>query len=295
MKSERASVTARFVALCRGIAPLLPAHAQLALDPFGARVLGDRFAALLDAAARAPAPLRAALWGPLLPLLPWAIYMQVRTRAFDDALAEFAGAGGAQVVILGAGFDARADRLGALAGARFFEVDHPATQSEKRARFGATTRATRLPWDFERDATRDLPAALIAAGLDPDAPTFTLLEGVTMYLSRSAFDATLDAVRGYSAPGSRLGFNYVERDLVERPGAGAALVGGFVRAVGEPFRLGLEPDELREDLAARGFAVLWDESFLALTRRLLPAPWGALVRAGRRVAVVERSATAERR
>lgn len=295
MKAERASVTARFVALCRGLAPLLPRHARLVLDPYGAKVLGERVEALVDAASRAPAPLRAALWGPLLPLLPWAIYMQVRTRAFDDALAEFAREGGAQVVVLGAGFDARAERLDALADARFFEVDHPATQAEKRARFGASTRATRLPWDFERDATRDLPAALIARGLDPDAPTFTLLEGVTMYLSRSAFDATLDAVRGYSAPGSRLGFNYVERGLIERPGAAVALVSGFVRAVGEPFRLGFEPDELREILASRGFNVLWDESFLALTRRLLPAPWDALVRVGRRVAVVERTATAARR
>jgi methyltransferase (TIGR00027 family) len=294
VKDGRGSVTARFVAACRGLGALLPESARLVEDPFGARVLGERPAAVLESLRHAPAPLRALAWGPMLPMLPWAVYMQVRTRALDDALRAFFDAGGRQVVILGAGFDARAERMrDALPGMVFYEVDHPATQAAKRARFGGASPARTLRWDFERDAMTELPSRLAALGHDAAAPTFTLWEGVTMYLSRSAFDATLDAVGAYSAAGSRLGFNYVEAAFVARPDAAAAAAMAFVRAVGEPFRLGFDPDGLRAALAARGFAVLWDESFFALAQGLLPR-WAWMLRAGRRLAVVERTATAVR-
>ena len=36
------------------------------------------------------------------------LYMQVRTRVLDDALLAFVRGGGAQIVLLGAGFDCRA-------------------------------------------------------------------------------------------------------------------------------------------------------------------------------------------
>lgn len=293
MRSGRSSLTARFVALCRGLGPLLPASAQLVKDPDGARALGPAVARAIEGLAGLPSPLRPLLWTPLLPLLPWALYMQVRTRALDDALLRFARDGGRQVVILGAGFDARADRLSDVAPElRYFEVDHPATQAAKRELFGRRSGASQLAWDFERDALSDLPGALIARGLDPEEPCFTLLEGVSMYLSRSAFDATLDSVRAYSAARSQLAFNYVERALIERPGVAARVVGGVVRAVGEPFRLGFEPGELADELRARGFDVLWDESFDALARAQLPSPWSSMIGVGRRLTVIERSLTA---
>jgi len=214
----------------------------------------------------------------------------VRTRFFDDALAGFVRGGGRQVVILGAGFDARAARLDATLGdARVFEVDHPATQAAKRAALDPP-RVTWLAWDFERDPMSELPARLAAAGHDPSRPTFTLWEGVTMYLSRAALDATLDAVRAYSAGGSALAFNYADRALVERPGAAEAVMLGFVRAVGEPFRAGFDPPEAAAWAAEHGFVVRDDRSFAELARALLPAPWWRLVRLGRRAATAERSA-----
>lgn len=289
MRPHRASFTARFVAASRGLSPLLPRALRLVDDPFGAALAAPALGAFVAAAAEAPAVARALAWAPLLPMLPWAVYMQVRTRFFDDALAEFVRGGGRQVVILGAGFDARASRLGALGDARVFEVDHPATQAEKRAALDPP-RVTWLAWDFERDPMTELPARLAAAGHDPSRPTFTLWEGVTMYLSREALDATLDAVRAYSAAGSLLAFNYADRALVERPGLAAAAVLRVVRAVGEPFRTGFDPPEAAAWVAAHGFVVRDDRSFPELARALLPAPWWRLVRLGRRVATAERSA-----
>src|SRR5262245_26158833 len=57
----------------------------------------------------------------------------LRALAIDAELVAALEAGCRQVVILGAGFDSRAHRLDALEDARVFEVDHPATQSQKRS------------------------------------------------------------------------------------------------------------------------------------------------------------------
>lgn len=293
MRPHRASFTAAFVAACRGLSPLLPKNVRLVDDPLGARVAGRAFATTVDVLAQSPTLVRALAWVPLAPLFPWAVYMQVRTKALDDALRAFVAGGGRQVVILGAGFDARASRLrDALDGAMVYEVDHPATQAKKRALFGEAPRATRyIAWDFEGDPMAALPARLAAEGLDPAAPTFTLWEGVTMYLSAEAIAATLDAVRGYSAAGSQLAFNY----LAKRPGgtgAAVALVGAVVALVGEGFRSSFEPKGLAALLAAHGFTVLRDEGFDALAAARLGPPYAAIVRGGRRLALVERTATA---
>lgn len=295
MRPHRASFTAAFVALCRGLSPLLPEGTRLVSDPYGARLAGPAGEALIDALAAGPWALRALAWGPLGALLPWVVYMQVRTRALDDALLSFVDGGGAQVVILGAGFDARALRLRERLGATVvFEVDHPATQARKRELFGEESPARALAWDFEADPMSALPGRLAALGHDPGRPTFTLWEGVTMYLTREAIGATLAAVGGYSAPGSRLAFNYVERGLVDGSNPAAAAVAGFVAAVGEPFRSGFAPGDLEALLQEHGFGLQEDRSFGELAEGFLGAPWTWLVRGGRRLALVERTATAHR-
>ena len=59
-----------------------------------------------------------------------------------------------QIVVLGAGYDTRAARL-PRGGVTYFEVDHPATQAEKRARIAAldgypVDAARYVACDFER-------------------------------------------------------------------------------------------------------------------------------------------------
>jgi methyltransferase (TIGR00027 family) len=132
----------------------------------------------------------------------------------DDAVRGFARAGGCQVVILGAGYDCRALRLAELDGAAVFEVDHPATQRHKHdvlARIGARSPSRYISWDFEKRPMAELPAALAAVGHDPSRPTMILWEGVTMYLTEPAIDASVRAVARYSAPGSKLAMTYFNR------------------------------------------------------------------------------------
>ena len=62
--------------------------------------------------------------------------MAERTRVVDAEVARAIGRGTTQVVLLGAGYDGRALRFGGGA-VRWFEVDLPATQADKRRRLDA--------------------------------------------------------------------------------------------------------------------------------------------------------------
>ncbi len=288
MIEGKPSRTARFVAVTRALGALLPDEAQLADDPFGARVAGGGVARVAALARQAPR-LRPLLRMAAAPMLPMIAYMQVRTRLIDDVVRRFVGAGGAQLVLLGAGFDARAARLAdVLDGARVFEVDHPATQALKRARFGDLP-STFVPWDFERDQMAGLGERLRALGHEAARPTLTIWEGVTMYLTEPAIADTVAAVRSWSAPRSQLCLSYVDRRQLERPRLATRLVTATVRLWGEPWRFGWDPAELPAWMGAHGFGLVSDEDVDAAGRRLLPPRFARLLRrtGDRHIAVAE--------
>ncbi len=273
MRRDRPSRTAAWVAACRTLGAWLPAEARLADDPYGALFAG-KLAPAVAAIAALPAPVRARLVR-TSPLAEWVAYLQVRTRVLDDALLDFARGGGRQVVLLGAGFDCRALRFAAeLASATVFEVDHPATQADKRARLDAAgaraERARYLAWDFETEPTSALAPALARLGHDAREPTLTIWEGVTMYLTEPAIESTLGAVRRFAPAGSPLAFTYFDRRRLAAPSAGARLLAEVVARAGEPFRFGWVPDELDAWLEARGFTLEEDRTEAEAARDLLP-------------------------
>lgn len=121
-----------------------------------------------------------------------------------------------QVVLLGAGFDARAARF-AQPGVRFFEVDQPASQAEKLARIRALQgyphdAATYVSCDFEKD---DFLERLVGAGFDVSSPALIVWEGVTYYLQEPAIRATLGRVAKGCHPRSVLLFDHFTRGFVE--------------------------------------------------------------------------------
>ena len=101
-------------------------------------------------------------------------------------------------------------------GARFFEVDHPATQEDKKQRvirlLGSLPRnVVYVPVDFERESLR---TRLSEAGFRADAPAFFVWEGVSMYLTAEAVDATLDYIARGTASGSSIIFDYVPAGVI---------------------------------------------------------------------------------
>jgi methyltransferase (TIGR00027 family) len=182
--------------------------------------------------------------------------MVARTIAIDESIREAAAA---QVVILGAGLDGRAWRMEELRSAVVFEVDHPDSQREKRARAEPLQRIARevrwVPLDFAHES---LDAALSAAGHDPAQPTMWIWEGVVMYLALSAIRSTLGVIQRRSAPGSRLIVAYFSPAMLMH------LVAPVVRRLGEPLKSVFKAEEMRALLQQYGFAVVKDLDLAAL-------------------------------
>ncbi|MBM4367466.1 MAG: SAM-dependent methyltransferase [Deltaproteobacteria bacterium] len=256
------STTARWVAFARGLGGY--ESPPLAADPHAVDLLHAPWSTLLRAAARWPRATRMAVATMDTLSQGRSRFMSYRTRVLDDVVRHASADGIEQVVILGAGLDARAWRLPELATARVFEVDHPDTQDYKRARMGEG-RVTYVPVDFEKETAAD---ALVAAGLDVSRPSVVLWEGVAMYLPPAAIDATLATMRPVLATGSRLAISYSRRGSalgrLERE-----LVGLIVGGAGERFRHHEDPPQMRARLDRQGFRVLWDEGHPDWAPRLL--------------------------
>lgn len=285
MRDDTPSRTAQWVAAARGLGMLLPADVRVADDPYGLAFTSTRLAALL--AEHGPTSL-AALPG----MRTWIVYMQIRTKLLDDAVRRFVEDGGDQVVLLGAGFDCRALRLPELARSRVFEVDHPATQGHKQAtlaRLNVQSPAHYVTWDFETRPMDELGDALVDAGHDPARPTLTIWEGVTMYLTETAIDASLRAIANWSATQSLLAMTYFSRDRLTKPSLASRVVRAAVATMGEPFKWGTTPDELVPFLWDRGWSVVDDISTQEAANTLMPPDLAHSVRsADSRVALAVR-------
>lgn len=285
MRDDTPSRTAQWVAAARGLGMLLPDDVRVADDPFGLAFTSTRLAALL--AERGPSAL-AQLPG----MRTWIVYMQIRTKLLDDAVRRFVEDGGDQIVLLGAGYDCRAIRLPELAGSTVFEVDHPATQGHKQAtlaRLGVASPVHYVTWDFETRPLDELGDALVDAGHDPARPTLTIWEGVTMYLSEDAIDASLRAIADWSAPGSLLAMNYFSKERLTKSSITSRVLRAAVATLGEPFKWGTSPEELLPFLEERGWDVVDDVSTQEAADRLMPPDLARSVRsADSRVALAVR-------
>ncbi|AFC45521.1 MULTISPECIES: class I SAM-dependent methyltransferase [Mycobacterium] len=135
--------------------------------------------------------------------------MAVRTRFFDDFFLNAARDGIRQSVILAAGLDARAYRLGWPPGSVVYEVDQPKVvefKSATLASLGASPAADRRTVGI--DLREDWPAALRGSGFDVTRPTAWSAEGLLMYLPPDAQDRLFDNITALSAPGSKLATEY---------------------------------------------------------------------------------------
>lgn len=288
MRPGERSRTSDWVAAARALYSEAPPALDVAEDPLARSLVGPGLRALLDVAASSMAT--AALSHRVLGALSFGLVQSIplRSAAIDDVVRAGAAAGVGQLVLLGAGLDARAWRLPELASTTVYELDHEATQEHKRA---ATTgveplaRAVRFcAIDFEVERPDDV---LREAGFDHREPATFVWEGVTMYLGPDAIAGTLDAIARAAAPGSELAMTYVPPNFGARWKRAFALA--VSRAIGEELRGWLHRDDVARLLGERGFDVVSDDTGPEWAARHWPAA------EARRVGSYERLAVARRR
>jgi methyltransferase (TIGR00027 family) len=253
MQSGASSRTALAAARHRAAHQLLE-HGRIFADTLALRILGEDANTITREAGENPSARR------------MRIFIALRTRFAEDALAAAVERGASQLVVLGAGLDTYAWRDGMRERVRVFEVDHPATQAWKRQRLAETALAlppclTFAPIDFERET---LAAGLAAAGFDPAQQTFFTWLGVVPYLTEEAVWSTLGFIA--SLPnGAHVVFDYSDppdslppemRALHERRAARVA-------ELGEPWLYEtwinyFEADKLSAQLMGLGFSTIED-------------------------------------
>jgi methyltransferase (TIGR00027 family) len=187
-------------------------------------------------------------------------YLAARTRFYDAVVTDALDAGIDQVVLLGAGYDTRAWRL-ARPGVRYYEVDHPATQTAKRAHAPEGDGPTYVPAEL---AAVSLNEVLTEAGVQPSQPSVICCEGLTMYLTPVAVKQLLCSAAAIAPRGSRLGVEFGAAVAADRdPHRLLRLVTRmWHRRAGEPIITGMDPSTARDLLTESGWTI----------EEILPAP-----------------------
>ena len=251
VNQDRASRTAERVAERRAAHQLLD-DPVVFRDPLAFAMLQPEVAARLRSAPgeydRSPiaTPLRA--------------FLVARSRFAEDTLRAAVERGVSQYVIVGAGLDTFACR-NPYSGIRVFEIDHPATQAEKRRRLAASgielaDNVSLIPADL---SARSLGEALASSVFEPGKPAVFAWLGVIPYLELPAIEATFryvaslpsetEIVFDYGLP--RRSLSFLGRLVFDR-------MASRVAAIGEPWKTFFTPDDLLRLLHSVGFRAVED-------------------------------------
>jgi methyltransferase (TIGR00027 family) len=201
-------------------------------------------------------------------------FVAMRSRFAEDSARHAIESGVRQVLVLGAGLDTFAYRLEPIDGLRVFELDHPATQRDKRRRLdeagiAPSANLSYVGHDFEHG---HMTSALQAGGLDVGRRVFVMWLGVTPYLSEDAVFATLAELARLPG-GTEVVFDYANPpDAIEEAGVRAfhGRLAERVAEAGEPFRCYLETTSLHARARTLGYVEIEDLDRAALVERYLP-------------------------
>eukprot|EP00941_MAST-03F_sp_MAST-3F-sp1_P006014 g6014.t1 len=190
----------------------------------------------------------------------------VRTRWIDDALVEAAFNNQMkQVLILGAGYDMRGNRLSLPEDVTVFEIDHPQVQRKKRKNNSKIENLTNrrnityLPVDFTTQ-TLDVELQKCKA-FDSSKPCFIVIEGLSQYIPKDAFATTLNAIQSICGKGSKFAISYVDQNVYDDIGkvCGNAWNEDKLRtflnrvsSIGEPWITAFRKEEFSKFLKEKG-------------------------------------------
>ena len=191
-----------------------------------------------------------------------------RTRFIDDLIEKSAKEGIEQYVILGAGYDSRANRLNLTPSLKIFEVDQPEVSDIK---------LSKLPKDLPNlenityvnvyFSYQSLSEQLLTAGFDQTKSTIFTLEGVSQYITKEAVSSTIQELSLITKDARSIFFmSYVDELLNKDPAAcfgkgypnpakKANLIQTLSAQVGEPWISFYRDEEVESILAENDYAI----------------------------------------
>jgi methyltransferase (TIGR00027 family) len=202
-----------------------------------------------------------------------AAYLAVRTRFFDDFVADMVDAGLRQVVLLAAGLDSRAFRLDLPEGVSWWELDLPEVLDAKCETLAAQQAEHRCAaWAcVPADLTCGWTDALLQAGFRPEAPSLWLVEGLLYYLEEADARRLLAEASRLAAPGSALGCDMVSASFFTSPFTAPARA--VLAARGWAWRFGVDdPEGFYESFGWRATVRQPGEAGAHFGRWLSPVP-----------------------
>lgn len=254
MRKNQTSMTAIGIAIMRGIESEKPEGERLCYDPYARKFVNGALYNLIRyfdkmgySEKKGPG-----IMG----------FLAARERHIDEFLKTQIQANVEQVVILGAGLDARAHRFDELKKIRVFEVDHPASQTSKTEKVKRIlgqlpAHVTYVPIDFN---SQILEKRLPESGYDESRKTLFIWQGVTQYLTPEAVDSTLAFIARHSPAGSSVIFDYMYPTLLDGTVKRGEVANMRSRrwASGEMLVFGIPEGTLAAFLEERGFTDVQD-------------------------------------
>ena len=191
-----------------------------------------------------------------------------RTRFIDDLIEKSAKEGIEQYVILGAGYDSRANRLNLTPSLKIFEVDQPEVSDIKLSKLPKDLpnleNITYVNVDF---SYQSLSEQLLTAGFDQTKSTIITLEGVSQYITKEAVSSTIRELSLITKDARSIFFlSYVDELLNKDPAAcfgkgypnpskKANLIQTLSAKVGEPWISFYRDEEIESVLAENGYSM----------------------------------------
>ena len=261
MHNQQASSTAETMVMYRAAETMQPEDQRVCNDPLAIHFLSPQMLG------RFKNPLRRAIvrWvmNHVYPGVNGAVV--ARVRFIDDYLNACIKKGLEQLVIIGAGYDTRAYRFNIPDnGLRVFEVDQQATQQVKISKLKSfltdiPVHVNFVSVDIEKEKLKD---KLLAAGYDANKKTLFIMEGLVMYLTKAVFGELLTFIAGCTGKGSSVVFDYLPESMVDgsvRTREGRSMYRHVVKK-GEPFRFGMDSEQMDQFLSEKGFVHITNRS-----------------------------------
>ena len=183
-----------------------------------------------------------------------------RSAFAEKSLERAVNIGARQYLILGAGYDTFAYRQPSWAKTlEIFEIDHPATASEKQERLKkinlpTTQNVHYIKADFTKEAWQEPLLKNIV--FDRNKISFCTLLGVSYYLSKQTFQKLVSVVSDFLPKGSSVLFDYPdENSYTEKAGDRAKKQVMLAGAAKENMLASYSYCEMEQLLAANGFLI----------------------------------------